>query len=144
LREAHETSLVDKGDEDVACSLGDVEALVLVGQAARVEEGVALLVGEDCAVLAEEACAAALKVHANVVQRDVDADRGRVVVRPQERLAVWTVLDNKVQRLRPSIEYPGKAVSAECDKNEKKNQVSVLLSFYVPLLSPVALNRGFI
>lgn len=52
---------VDKGHHDVACAPGRGQPLVVVGEAAGVQERPALPRGRDHAVVAQEAAAASLK-----------------------------------------------------------------------------------
>ena len=92
---------IDERDHNVSRALGDAQSLVVVGESARVHKHPAGLGVGDAAVVAYEAAATALVVHAHLVQGDVYRVCRAVVVGLQARLLVRTVAHHEVhQRTR--------------------------------------------
>ena len=73
--EVNQSDLVHKRHNDVPSALCHIEPLVLVGEPPGVNERVADLVVQHRAVLPREPRTTALKVHADAVERNIEAER---------------------------------------------------------------------
>lgn len=98
---------VHERDHDVAGALGDWQALVVVGQAARVHQSPAPFQVNHTAVVPQEVAATTFIIYVWCIQSNIDCVRRRVVVGAQKILLLWVVSDDKVHdSLRRVVEVP--------------------------------------